>query len=76
MKNRDPYPLAGRAWASGQYPGEDAAPAHIRAWGAHTPLDALLTPPAPGEEIRGEGTRLGALAVRLWTPMLAAELVD
>ena len=76
MKNRDPYPLAGRAWASGQYPGEDAAPAHIRAWGANTPLDALLTPPAPGEEIRGEGTRLGALAVKLWTPMLAAELVD
>jgi exodeoxyribonuclease V gamma subunit len=36
-------------------------------------LDKLLGPPRPGEEMPGEDTRLGALAARLWLPLLAAE---
>jgi exodeoxyribonuclease V gamma subunit len=30
----------------------------------------LLGEPRPGEEYDGESTRLGALAMRLWQPML------
>ena len=50
---------------------EDADPHHVRVWGAATPLERLLEPrPAPGEQIAGETTRLGALAVTLWSPVL------
>ena len=69
----DPLRAASFKWKSDKYPGEDAAPAHIRAWGDGAPLEVLLGPPAAGEETRGEGTRLGALADRVWDPMLAAE---
>ncbi|MCV7109152.1 hypothetical protein, partial [Mycolicibacterium chitae] len=61
------------AWKSGRYPGDDDAAAHARAWGSRAPLDVLLGPPAPGEEFAGETTRLGALARRVWSPLLAAE---
>jgi len=75
QRRRDPRMPALRTWASGNYPGEDAGPAHIRAWGAGTTMDSLLqATPAPGEETPGETTRLGALAARVWAPMLSAEL--
>ncbi|EUA52202.1 hypothetical protein I553_2388 [Mycobacterium xenopi 4042] len=32
----------------------------------------LLGPPRPGEEMPGEDTRLGALAARLWSPLIQA----
>jgi exodeoxyribonuclease V gamma subunit len=54
-------------------PGEDAERAHVRVWGEHAPLSVLLGPPRPGEEMPTEDTRLGALAARLWLPVLAAE---
>jgi exodeoxyribonuclease V gamma subunit len=74
IRGRDPEIPAGRRWQSGKFPGEDADPAHVRAWGGPTaPLSALLGPPRPGEEVLGEDTRLGAYAVRLWTPLLRAE---
>ena len=39
--------------------------------GESLPFDALLAePPRPGEEYGDETTRLGALARRLWQPML------
>jgi exodeoxyribonuclease V gamma subunit len=53
--------------------GEDADRAHERAWGESAALDKLLGPPRPGEEMPGEDTRLGALAARLWLPLIAAE---
>lgn len=64
---------AGWKWASGRYPGEDAAPAHVKVWGERFPLaDLLAIPPLDGEDRHGELSRLGALASRLWLPILGA----
>lgn len=68
----DPLYAAGNRWRSNNFPGEDAAPAHARVWGARAPLRALLEPPRPGEEHPGEDSRLGAYAARLWLPLLRA----
>ena len=57
-------------WLSNRFPGENDDAAHVAVWGAEAPLDVLLEDPLPGEEREGETTRLGALASRLWTPML------
>ena len=69
----NPAWAAGNRWRSGNYPGDDAQPAHVRAWGPGAPLEALLQPVRPGEEHPGEDTRLGAYAARLWLPLLRAE---
>jgi exodeoxyribonuclease V gamma subunit len=70
----DPYAAALAKWeTTGFYTGEDAEPAHVRVWGKNPPFDVLLDSPRPGEEMLGEDTRLGALAGRLWLPVLAAE---
>ena len=48
----------------------------MRTFGCGDPgrrFDLLLDPPRPGEAMPGEDTRLGALAARLWLPVLAAE---
>ncbi len=72
--DQDPVKVAGYRWSSqNNFRGEDAEPAHERVWGARARLDVLLGPPHPGEEVPGEGTRLGALAARLWGPLLQAE---
>jgi exodeoxyribonuclease V gamma subunit len=55
---------------SSRFPGENAEAAHRFVWGEQAPIDVLLGPPLPGEEYDGESTRLGALAMRLWTPLL------
>ncbi len=75
QKHRSPE--AGRSkaaeykWKSGNYPGEDADPEQVVVWGRATPLETLLAQrPRAGEEIEGETTRLGALARRLWLPMI------
>ncbi|MEZ0362613.1 exodeoxyribonuclease V subunit gamma [Mycobacterium sp. pUA109] len=70
---RDPVGYAGSKWSSQRYPGENAEPAHEKVWGPRAALDVLLGPPRPGEEVDGEDTRLGALAARLWLPLLRAE---
>ncbi|UQB91823.1 MULTISPECIES: exodeoxyribonuclease V subunit gamma [Mycobacterium] len=70
----DPAAEARRRWkTSDRFPGEDQAPAHVRAWGRGAPLDDLMQPVRPGEECDGEDNRLGAYAARLWLPMLRAE---
>ncbi|MEV6286098.1 exodeoxyribonuclease V subunit gamma [Kribbella sp. NPDC051770] len=69
----DPRVAAGRRWRPTNYDGENADPAHVRVWGANKPLDVLLEPPRPGEEMPGESTRLGAYAARVWEPMLRFE---
>jgi exodeoxyribonuclease V gamma subunit len=72
--DRDPVKVAGFRWASqNNFDGENAEPAHERVWGTRARLDVLLGAPHPGEETPGEGTRLGALAARLWLPLLQAE---
>ncbi len=57
-------------WLSNKFPGENDDAAHVAVWGAGAPLEVLLGDPRPGEEQAGETTRLGALAMRLWRPML------
>jgi exodeoxyribonuclease V gamma subunit len=57
---------------SSRFPGENADAAHRFVWGERAPIDALLGEPRPGEEHEGETTRLGALAMRLWAPILEA----
>ena len=69
----DPMRDATYRWKSGNYPGEDEAPAHVRAWGRYAPLDDLMQTLRPGEEYGGENNRLGAFAARVWLPMLRAE---
>ena len=62
-------PGARRRSTSGpdRFPGEDADPEQVLVWGAGRPARRLLEQrPRPGEECDGEGTRLGALACRLW----------
>lgn len=50
---------AGFRWRSSRFPGEDEAPAHVRAWGRGVPLSRLAG--------------LGEYSERLWLPMLRAE---
>ena len=64
----DPKRNAGFKW---RYERTDAA--IERVWGRDAELDDLLTPVQSGEEVDGEGTRLGAYAARLWMPLLRAE---
>ncbi|MEE6175428.1 exodeoxyribonuclease V subunit gamma [Mycobacterium sp. 050134] len=70
-----PYAAARAQWESTRFhPGENDERAHARVWGATSGMDQLLVDgPRPGEEMPGEHTRLGALAARLWLPLLAAE---
>ncbi|MCG7610708.1 MULTISPECIES: exodeoxyribonuclease V subunit gamma [Mycobacterium] len=55
----DPEREAGFRWRSGRFPGEDEAPAHVRAWGRGAPLSRLAG--------------LGEYSERLWLPLLDAE---
>jgi exodeoxyribonuclease V gamma subunit len=57
-------------WLSNKFPGENDDAAHVAVWGPGAPLDVLLGDPRPGEAYDGETTRLGALAMRLWRPMI------
>lgn len=64
---------ADQAWARTRYGPENAEPAAVRVWGPNAPLDVLVGEPRTGEEYAGERTRLGALASRLWVPILARQ---
>lgn len=64
---------AGFDWDDGRYPGECSDPAHARVWGPGAGLPGLGEPPRAGEEHPGETTRFGALALRLWSPLLTSE---
>ncbi|OBG79649.1 exodeoxyribonuclease V subunit gamma [Mycobacterium sp. E802] len=55
----DPEREAGYRWRTGRFPGEDEAPAHVRAWGRGAPLSRLVG--------------LGEYSERLWLPVLHAE---
>jgi len=69
----DPRVAARRRWVTANhYRGEHEEPAIVTAFGKNAPLDVLLGPPRPGEEVPGEDTRLGALAARLWSPLIEA----
>ncbi|MBS9534967.1 exodeoxyribonuclease V subunit gamma [Mycobacterium sp. M1] len=70
-RHGDPLRAARSAW-TGKY-GDHTAKTSCLVWGVEAPLDRLLDPARPGEEIDGEATRLGTLAMRLWSPLLDAE---
>ncbi|MBF6192643.1 exodeoxyribonuclease V subunit gamma [Nocardia implantans] len=58
---------------NGPGPFGDHTDRHLRyIWGPAPRLDDLMAAPAPAGE-PGESTRFGALARRMWTPLLAAE---
>ncbi len=70
--------LAEKKWASDRYEAEQAEPAHRLIWGDPAPFDVLLAEQAADEEqpvgwLSDEPHRFGALARRLWEPLLAAE---
>ncbi|MEV0673637.1 exodeoxyribonuclease V subunit gamma [Mycobacterium sp. NPDC050441] len=56
----DPEREASFRWRSSRFPGEDEAPAHVRAWGRGAPLSRLVG--------------LGEYAERLWLPVLQAQV--
>ncbi|WP_433274348.1 exodeoxyribonuclease V subunit gamma [Pseudonocardia xinjiangensis] len=57
-----------RKWTSGAG-AEQADDAHVRVWGRAPGPGVLTAPGGPGSE----PTRFGALAMRLWAPLLTAE---
>ncbi|MCW2820150.1 MAG: exodeoxyribonuclease gamma subunit, partial [Marmoricola sp.] len=62
---------ADQEWSKGRFGNENEDPAHVYVWGPGTPLDTLLAArPRPGEEVPDQPTRLGALACRLWVPLM------
>lgn len=67
----DPVPERG---AESEWRFEKDGAEHVEVWGPAAPLQVLLDPPRPDEvAVRGETTRLGAYASRLWQPLLDAE---
>ncbi len=58
-------------WSRARFGNENEDDAHVRVWGPAAPLATLLAQrPLPGEEVADQDTRLGALACRLWKPIL------
>ncbi|MGI9157931.1 MAG: exodeoxyribonuclease V subunit gamma, partial [Marmoricola sp.] len=75
-RHNKPYWRAKRAagcWESSfDWSKEDVEPAHVAAFGKDFPYASLTAAaPRPGEEYDGETTRFGALAMRLWMPMIS-----
>ena len=62
---------AEKPWSKDRFGVENEDEAHVRVWGRDAPLSVLLDQkPQPGEDYPGQSTRLGALASRLWVPVL------
>jgi exodeoxyribonuclease V gamma subunit len=58
-------------WSRARFGNENEDDAHVRVWGPEAPLARLLEQrPLPGEEFADQDTRLGALACRLWKPIV------
>ncbi|MGH3563447.1 MAG: exodeoxyribonuclease V subunit gamma, partial [Mycobacterium sp.] len=75
---RDPGKYATNTWSSkdkkGNDIGDNTLHSHVRVWGRGSPFEVLVRDaPRPGEEMPGEDSRFGALAARLWAPLLRAE---
>ena len=67
-----PKRAAENDWSKGKFP-ENVDAAYVAVWGPEAPLSVLLQQqPRPGEELLGQDTRLGALACRLWVPLMEA----
>jgi exodeoxyribonuclease V gamma subunit len=64
---------AGYDWRDGRFPGEQSEPAVLKIWGRIEEPPEVGDAPSPGEEFPGETGRFGALAMRVWSPLVAAE---
>jgi exodeoxyribonuclease V gamma subunit len=64
---------AGYDWKDGRFPGEQSDPAALRIWGRLEDPPEVRGTPLPGEEFPGETGRFGALAMRVWSPLVEAE---
>jgi exodeoxyribonuclease V gamma subunit len=73
MTGEDPVASARAKWSPKSYDGESSEPAHVRVWGERAPLEKLLAALPDDDRVPGEDTRFGALAVRLWGPLLRSE---
>jgi len=69
----DALQKAGYDWKDGKFPGEQSEPAVLRIWGHVDEPPEVGAPPCPGEEFSGEAGRFGALAMRVWSPLIEAE---
>jgi exodeoxyribonuclease V gamma subunit len=77
----DALAAATRDWTGGQFDGENADEAHDLVWGTRADFARLLADAPLADEQgaswpAGETTRFGAVAVRLWSPLLAHERED
>ena len=63
---------AGYEWTS-KFGGERDGAAAVRMWGAGAGLPGVGVAPGAGEEFAGETSRFGALAMRVWSPLIQAE---
>jgi exodeoxyribonuclease V gamma subunit len=64
---------AGYDWKDGRFPGDQSEPAALKIWGRLDQPPEVRERPAPGEEFPGETGRFGALAMRVWSPLIEAE---
>jgi len=64
---------AGYDWRDGRFPGEQSEAAVRKIWGRVEEPPEVADSPVPGEEFPGETGRFGALAMRVWSPLIAAE---
>ncbi len=64
---------AGYDWKDGRFPGEQSDPAALMVWGRRLEPPDVSERPGAGEEFPGETGRFGALALRVWSPLLEAE---
>jgi exodeoxyribonuclease V gamma subunit len=64
---------AGYDWRDSRFPGEQSDPAVLKIWGRLEEPPEVGGSPAPGEEFPGETGRFGALAMRVWGPLVQAE---
>ncbi|HEY3531320.1 MAG TPA: exodeoxyribonuclease V subunit gamma [Nocardioides sp.] len=64
---------AGYDWRDGKFPGEQSEPAVLKIWGRIDEPPEVADAPVEGEEFPGETGRFGALAMRVWTPLIEAE---
>ena len=71
----DAVESAARTWCR-RRGGERDDAAHQLVFGADAPIEVLLAAPAELPAPPGERTRFGALALRLWAPLFAAETLE
>jgi exodeoxyribonuclease V gamma subunit len=64
---------AGYDWKDNKFPGEQSEPAVLKIWGRVDHPPEVGERPGPGEDFPGETGRFGALALRVWSPLIEAE---